>query len=180
MSALLRGSVNPNMRATDYFFEWGATASYGSVTPTQALPAGNAAVDVSASLSGLATGGTYHYRLVAINVAGTALGGDQGFVAQSGTGGGATAPPTVGTGSTTGVEMTEATLQGSVNPNGGMTTAQFEYGLTNSYGGNTALQDAGSRGLDRQCGCSRNRADACDDISLPDGGDEFARDETRY
>ena len=43
-------------------------------------------------------------------------------------------PPTVATGSVTGVTSVAATLAGTVNPNGSITTAQFEYGLTTSYG----------------------------------------------
>lgn len=43
-------------------------------------------------------------------------------------------PPTVSTGGATGVGSSEATLHGSVNPNGIGTTYQFEYGLTAAYG----------------------------------------------
>ncbi|MCX6880102.1 MAG: SUMF1/EgtB/PvdO family nonheme iron enzyme [Verrucomicrobia bacterium] len=42
--------------------------------------------------------------------------------------------PTVTTAAATGITATTATLNGTVNPNGLATTAQFEYGLTTSYG----------------------------------------------
>jgi hypothetical protein len=45
--------------------------------------------------------------------------------------------PTVTTTAASGITATSATLNGTVNPNGLATTAQFEYGLTTSYG-NTA------------------------------------------
>jgi hypothetical protein len=54
-------------------------------------------------------------------------------------------PPTVTTGSATGVTETEATLHGTVNPNGTeATTYHFEYGTTTSYGKTTAEAPAGS------------------------------------
>ncbi len=42
--------------------------------------------------------------------------------------------PTATTEAATGIKAAEATLKGSVNPNGGATTYQFEYGTTTSYG----------------------------------------------
>ena len=43
-------------------------------------------------------------------------------------------PPSATTGTATGVATTAATLNGTVNPNGQSTTAQFQYGLTTNYG----------------------------------------------
>jgi len=43
-------------------------------------------------------------------------------------------PPTVTTGAAVGVGPSEATLHGSINPNGKATTYQFEYGSTTAYG----------------------------------------------
>jgi phosphodiesterase/alkaline phosphatase D-like protein len=144
-SATLNGAVIPLSRSTDAYFEWGTTALYGNVTPTQTLPAGSTAVNLEAMLTGLSSGGTYHYRMVATNSGGTAVGDDQPFVAMNGGGGsGATAAPTVVTGVTTGRTSTTATLQGTVNPNGGTTTAYFEYGETTSYGATTTPQNAGN------------------------------------
>ena len=57
----------------------------------------------------------------------------------------ASGPPTVVTGSGTGVSSTSATLNGSIIPNGLSTTAYFQWGQTTSYG-NTVPQPAFSCG----------------------------------
>ena len=53
------------------------------------------------------------------------------------------APPSVVTGAASGVTMTAATLNGTVNPNKMATTAFFEYGLTTDYGSTTPIQSLG-------------------------------------
>src|SRR5437016_6227711 len=73
-SATLDGTVNPNGRATTWYFEYGASTSYGSNTPSQNAGSGTTPVNVSAPLSGLRTGVVYHFRLVATNSAGTGRG----------------------------------------------------------------------------------------------------------
>ena len=68
----LNGSVNPNYLATTVTFEWGTTTAYGnSVTPAQSPVTGSSSVNVSADLSGLTPGTTYHFRVKAINELGT-------------------------------------------------------------------------------------------------------------
>jgi hypothetical protein len=78
-SATLNGSVNPNGQATSWYFEYGTTTSYGATTPSKNAGSGSRSVSVSASISKLAAGTTYHYRLVAKNAAGTSRGADQSF-----------------------------------------------------------------------------------------------------
>lgn len=75
-SATLTGTVNPRGLPADYYFVYGLTPSYGQRTASQLLPAGSADVPVSASVSGLSAGVTYHYALVAGRPAdiGTTLG----------------------------------------------------------------------------------------------------------
>ena len=73
--------VNPGGIQTSYRFEYGTTTEYGSSTP---FPAGSVGEGLEshavwASASGLAPGGTYHYRVVASNEAGTVYGEDQTF-----------------------------------------------------------------------------------------------------
>ncbi len=53
-------------------------------------------------------------------------------------------PPTVTTGTPTGIATPNATLVGFVNPNGLDTKYFFEYGTTTSYGSYTPTEDAGS------------------------------------
>lgn len=78
-TATLRGSVNTRSLATTYRFEYGQTAAYGSSTAVGNLAAGSNAVEVTASLSSLMPGATYHYRVSATNSEGTNVGGDREF-----------------------------------------------------------------------------------------------------
>jgi hypothetical protein len=79
--ASIAGTVNPNgSNVTDCHVEYGTTTSYGSQVACASLPgSGTSAVGVSATLSGLTAGTTYHYRVVATNGAGATNGSDQTF-----------------------------------------------------------------------------------------------------
>jgi len=59
----------------------------------------------------------------------------------------AASAPSVSTGSAAAVEYATATLTGSVDPNGYPTSYYFQYGVTRSYGGQTAIASAGSGGV---------------------------------
>jgi len=135
-SATLNGSVNPNGRATTWYFEYGTSTAYGSRTPSQNAGAGTAAVNVSAPAGGLRTGVAYHFRLVATSNAGTTRGLDQSFVLRT--------APAATTGSVSSLSATSAILNGAVNPNGQETSWHFEVGTTTSYGTATATKSAGS------------------------------------
>jgi hypothetical protein len=135
-SATLNGTVNPNGRATTWYFEYGTSTSYGSKTPAKDAGLGTSATNVSASVAGLATGRTYHYRLVAASDAGTSTGSDHTFVT-------ATAPVAT-TSAASSIGDTSARLNGKVTPNGASTTWYFEYGTTTSYGSKTSSKSAGS------------------------------------
>ncbi len=135
-SATLNGTVDPNGQATSYFFEYGTTTSYGTVTTTGSAGSGGAPVAVSAALSGLQPGQSYHFRLVAESSTGTVTGADTSFRLSS--------PPTVTTSPASSVGPTGAKLNGSVNPNGQQTSWYFEYGTTTSYPSRTATQSAGA------------------------------------
>ncbi len=78
-AATVAGTVNPNGRWTTYYFQYGPTKSYGSVTARQAARAGRTAANVAASLGALAPGTTYHYRIYASNAAGIACSPDRIF-----------------------------------------------------------------------------------------------------
>jgi hypothetical protein len=66
----ITGKISPNCAETTYYFEYGPTTGYGQRTPAAQLAAGVAPQTVAAHLT-LQPGSTYHYRLVAINKAGT-------------------------------------------------------------------------------------------------------------
>jgi hypothetical protein len=135
-SATASGTVNPRGVATSWYFEYGTGTSYGRRTPSRNAGAGAANVQVSAELTGLAPGTTYHYRLVATSGAGTTRGGDGVFTTLS--------APVAVTGAASRVTPTAATLSGSVDPNGRVTTWFFEYGTSTAYGSRTRLTSAGS------------------------------------
>jgi phospho-N-acetylmuramoyl-pentapeptide-transferase len=78
-SATLTGSVNPDSEATTYSFQYGTTRSYGSQTAPTSAGSGPSAVEVSARLSGLRAGRSYHFRLVARNGSRTSDGSDATF-----------------------------------------------------------------------------------------------------
>ena len=135
-SVTVGGTVVPGGKATTWHVEYGTSATYGSTTPSQSAGSGTASVNVSATLSSLQPGTTYHYRLVASNADGTSHGGDAVFTTLT--------PPDAVTGAAGGIGATSATLNGSVDPNSRATTYYFEYGASTSYGTKTAAKSAGS------------------------------------
>jgi hypothetical protein len=75
----LNGTVNPNGFATSSYFEYGTTTAYGSQTATNNAGSGSSGVAVDANISGLPSGSTTHFRLVASGAGGMAIGADQVF-----------------------------------------------------------------------------------------------------
>ena len=76
-SAVLFGSVNPRGATTEIYFQYGTTNKYGLQSTPVEEPAGARPLAISIAVSGLAAGTVYHYRIVASNAAGTALGADK-------------------------------------------------------------------------------------------------------
>ncbi len=78
-SATLNGDVNPNGLSTTYYFEWGATTSYGNTVPSRPASAGSGTVSihVSVDITGLSPDTLYHYRLVATSSSGISYGSDR-------------------------------------------------------------------------------------------------------
>src|SRR5581483_6229575 len=89
-------------------------------------------VDVTIPGAHLNPATTYHYRLVAVNAGGTALGADATFTTPA-----ASAAPAATTVAASEVEPTSARLNGTVNPEGQPTTYYFQYGTTGAYGAQT-------------------------------------------
>jgi hypothetical protein len=77
----LAAYLNPEKAATTYYFQYGTTASYGSVAPLSPAAAGGgtARVSISTAIAGLAPATTYHFRVVAQNQHGTTAGPDTTF-----------------------------------------------------------------------------------------------------
>lgn len=174
-SATVAGTVNPGGQATTWHVEYGTSTSYGSSTASTSAGSGTATTSVSRSLASLTPGTTYHYRVVAVNGAGTARGADGIFTTF--------APPGVVTGAATNVAPTSATLNGTVDPNGRSTTWFFEYGTSTSYGSKTAVKSAGSGGAAVAAsaavsGLTRGRVYHFRLVATSDGGTTNGADQT--
>jgi hypothetical protein len=135
-TAKLNGSVTPNGLTTRWYFEYGATTSYGTRTATKNAGSGGTAQTESASITKLKVATTYHYRIVASNSAGTTAGADRTFSTSL--------PPGVQTGAAQSVGITTATLTGAVDPRSRPTTYWFQYGTSTAYGSKTSTKGAGS------------------------------------
>ena len=75
-TATINGTVNPNLAATTYWFEYGTReplAKFAQTSP-QTLPATNTEIQVHAQITGLAPHTIYYFRLVAQNSTATSPG----------------------------------------------------------------------------------------------------------
>ena len=130
VSAEVSGQVNPGGLATSYHFDYGTSGKYGSSTPAGTLSAGGSAVGVSAQLTGLAPGTTYHYRLAASNAAGSADGTDRTFTTSTG-------PPSAVSGRASSITEVSARITGTLGSGGLQTAYHFDWGRTTKYGSST-------------------------------------------
>lgn len=138
-SATLHGTVDPEDAVLETCrFEYVDNTSFEatgfssahvqacSETPTE-IGSGSTPVPVSASISGLAPGGRYHYRLFAKNQFGQDTSGPQVF-----------GPPSLGNEAVDSSLYTEAVLGATVDPSGVPTHYFVEYGPSEQYGNATA------------------------------------------
>jgi hypothetical protein len=127
--ATLFGTINAQGMTVNSFFDYGLTSSYGSsAAGIPAVVTGSTTTSISAAVTSLQPLTTYHFRargLTSANV--NVYGSDVTFTT-------APSPPTVVTTAATSITYSGATLNGTVNPNGGIATVTFNYGLTTSYG----------------------------------------------
>jgi hypothetical protein len=119
--AALRGTIDPGQGDTHYQFQYGTSTAYGQRTPL--ADAGNGTVDVQTAtvvIGELQPDTTYHYRLVATNVAGTAEGPDETFTTE------ALTPPSASVGPATAIGASAATLTAAADTQGLTGTYTFE------------------------------------------------------
>jgi len=138
-SATLNGAVNSDaIQLTDCHFDYGTDTSYGQTAPcvpaAASIPADSGDHPVSANLTGLQPGTTYHFRLEAANVNGTNIGTDATF---------STPPrPSIDGATASNVTAGSADLTAKINPNGLDTTYHFEWGTSTAYGTSVPVPDA--------------------------------------
>ena len=173
-SATLNATVNPNgAEVNECKLEYGPTISYGSSAPCTPSPGyGSSPVAVSATVTGLAANATYHFRVSATNPFATGKGTDQTFKTLQN-------PPTVVTAAASAVAQTSATLNATVNPNGGeVSECKLEYGTT-THTNQPPLVHARARVRHQPCGGVRGRhgSHRQHDLPLQDLRDQSGRHE---
>jgi len=142
-SAVLNGTIEGNGSYAVAHFQYGLDTNYTSGEPVFSYFT-TQYYDVesfSYTLAGLAPNTTYHYQTFGFNCCEEGFGGDQTFTTAAGP---AQPPPTVGTLAASSVTKNSATLNGSANPNGGASTAFFEWGTDANYGNITTQTGIGT------------------------------------
>ncbi len=137
--ATLHGTINPQGLDTQYWFEYGRTASLGKRTTKRDVGNGTTAVDVQQQIGSLRDGTTYRYRLVARNTLGTTEGATRTFKTDS-----APLPPTAVTDKPTRIAQTTVQFNGRLNDRGTAGSYHFEYGPTTAYGASTPTTAIGA------------------------------------
>ncbi len=133
-SATVEGTVNPDaVQLSDCHFDYGISTAYGQSAPcvpaAASLPADSSAHAVTANLTGLAAGTTYHFRLEASNATCahcTSFAEDATLATPP--------PPSIESASAANVTGTSADLTARIDPNGSDTTYHFQWGTSSSYG----------------------------------------------
>ena len=124
----LNGSVNPNHLATKVTFEYGSDTQYGTtINSDQDTVRGESSTMVSANLTGLDPGSTYHFRVKAESALGITYGDDMTFTMNG-------ALPDIGNPDVIEIGKRSATISVSVNANYLDTEVDIEYGVTTDYG----------------------------------------------
>jgi hypothetical protein len=78
-AATLEGHANPSGHPLDYRFDYGTSTAYGQSTPLAPAGEGTEYAAVSATLTRLTAGVTYHYRLVVVGAGGETFSPDATF-----------------------------------------------------------------------------------------------------
>jgi hypothetical protein len=122
-SATLNGHLDPDAahgggEVSECVFEWGATAAYGNTAPCSPAGPYTSATNVSAPISGLTRGTTYHFRVKARNANGPSESADETMT---------TAGAAVIDAQSSRVNGVAAELTAQVNPYHFDTTCQVQY-----------------------------------------------------
>ena len=139
-TATLNGDLNTNGEVVETYLQWGLTTAYGGYgiptgyNPSQPKVRSLTLVPLNAPITGLTPNTLYHFQLLGFpstSSQATIYGADLTFT---------TLPlaPAVVTTAATAITTSGATLNGTVNPNGGTGIVTIEYGLTTAYGNTLA------------------------------------------
>ncbi len=121
ISAVLNGIVNARNYDSSVIFQYGEQNTFDhEVIAVPAAVGGNSDIAVSAAIAGLLKGKTYKYRIVADNVGGTTVSGENSFTTLT--------EPTATTGAATVLSTTSAQVEGTANAQGSNTQVFFDYG----------------------------------------------------
>jgi hypothetical protein len=131
-TAAVIGAIDPNGQDTTYAFQYGTTIQYSGQTAVHSVGPPITYKTVTAQLTGLRPGTTYHFRVIAANASGTMAGSDVTFK----TGGLAPAfgvSPVAVTGAATAIGAHDAVLTGTLNPSGSNVRYYFQLGTRQPY-----------------------------------------------
>jgi hypothetical protein len=78
-SVTLYGFLDAGGAATNYYFQYGTTNTYGAQSPLSPAGSATTSVKVNQAITGLQAATRYHYRLVAVGPGGTVAGQDRTF-----------------------------------------------------------------------------------------------------
>jgi uncharacterized protein (TIGR02145 family) len=133
-SAIIKGTVNPNNLLTSVAFEYGLTISYGNTLVINDFSSQSGTeTEISATVSDLEPGKTYHYRLKAANSMGVSYSYDMTFT---------TLGAFVDSLKVEDVQMNSALLVGIVNPRSYSAQVEFEWGETAGYGNKIVIPES--------------------------------------
>ena len=139
-TATITAQINPAGLPTQAWVEWGINTSLGNSTAAQSLGSGTEPVTFIDTITGLQAGTTYYYRVHATNSLGNNFAILQTFTT-------AAPPPVVNTLASTSTAPDAVELLGTVDNNGFVTDAWFEYGSDANYGSTSPVTRITSTGV---------------------------------
>lgn len=137
------GTVIPNGVLTNYWYEYGPTASLGTKSTPQMIGAGFSNLNAPAYITGLSKNTLYYFRLVAENQYGKDFGETYSFKTTENVSSPVGSAPLVKTLVVSGISENTANLNGEVTPNKAVTEYWFEYGKTANLGETTEFSSVG-------------------------------------
>lgn len=127
-TATVSAALNPGESATNYEVLYGTTSAYGQHTLEVKAGEGSSEEAVTAGLTGLVPGTTYHYEFVATNAEGSTTGSEETFTTNPPT------PPAAVTDGASNIALTSATVTGTIDSEGLPTSYELDLGTDASYG----------------------------------------------